>query len=121
MAAAVEFTRPATAPLWTLGTALVRAREEAGMSQKELADALAEKLGETVSRQRISKWERNIGEPGWSAFHHIARITGARWLLDLKIAGFSLSAVPLTDAQQMELDLWYEERRRPTLVGASRF
>lgn len=64
-------------PTYTLGEHLRKARLDAEMEQADLADAL------DVSRQLISKWERNVSVPSVIQYRALARVTGAGWLVPL--------------------------------------
>ena len=66
---AMAVTSP-TELTFTLGDRLALARRNAQMDQATLAQAIG------VSRPTISKWERNLGEPGVSQAIAIAEATG---------------------------------------------
>jgi transcriptional regulator with XRE-family HTH domain len=63
-------------PTWTLGDRLRKAREELGMSQQQLADALG------VDRKSISSWEVGRHQPRYRDVSAIAGATGVdlEWL-----------------------------------------
>lgn len=61
-----------------LGDVLRRARLDAGLDQKELAN----KIG--VSGGAISKWELGYSEPTVTQLRKIAEATDADWLYDLR-------------------------------------
>ncbi len=48
---------------WRLGDRLARAREHAGLDQKEMARLLTERTGIHTTQGAVSKWERNAGQP----------------------------------------------------------
>ena len=84
------------------------------MTQADFATAI------DVPPSTYATWEKGascqLGEG--EVARRIERVFGvpAAWTLDIKTGSVSLSAVSLTDSEQMELDLLYEERRRPLLV-----
>ena len=47
----------------TMGARIHRLRLENDMSQEELADAINKKLGTSINRSSISKYERNVSYP----------------------------------------------------------
>lgn len=61
-----------TAPTFTLGDRLRRARREAGLDRAELADALG------VTRTAVGQWENDIHAPKnlLDTAHRIAEVTG---------------------------------------------
>ena len=80
-------------PTWTLGDRLRKARDVAGLTQAEMADALVAR-GFRASRQAITNWETDAAQPrrmmdiidAWAAITEV----DVAWLLTgatVKIAG----------------------------------
>lgn len=67
-------TIAATAPTWTLGELMWKARKDAGLEQADVAAALG------VSRALVSRWERDLSDPGVRLFNRFADLTNAQWL-----------------------------------------
>lgn len=65
-----------TQRLFRSGELIAKARDDAGMTQQQLADALG------VHRNTIGRWEAdNDYEPSWANLRRIAAVTNAQWLL----------------------------------------
>lgn len=86
-------------PEWTFGDRLRKARRHAGLSQEQLADALA------IGRERYSGWETGRGRPpGGDEFVKLAKRAAEatevplEWLLGLEISSLlDPSGSPLVD------------------------
>lgn len=63
-----------TIPTPTLGQEIHRAREDAGLSQDELADRVG------YSRSYVSKWEKNSRKPNVAQLQAIMDALNAPWL-----------------------------------------
>lgn len=93
-------------PEWTVGDRLMKARQHAGLTQEQMATAISNEMGSTVSKQRISNWETDTNQPrrfidvvdAWS------RITGVdqAWILGFRTGSLS-PLVGLTSNPQPEL------------------
>jgi transcriptional regulator with XRE-family HTH domain len=96
---------------WTLGNRIEKARNKAGLKQAELALRIG------VSRQLISKWERDVSEPTVSQLIDIAKTcsVGVLALLDLDPSMTCLTW-PSDLAAQLELEF---DARRPDLALAA--
>lgn len=94
-------------PTWTLGDRIAKARRRAGLEQPELGALMG------VSRQMVSKWERDVTEPRPSQVERIADATSVpyAWLVgaDPRSRCF-IAPADLPDDEQLELDL--EDRPR---------
>lgn len=71
-------------PTWTLGDRLAKARDCAGLTNHEMADALG------VSRNTVTNWETGHTQPKRYAVEAWARITGVD--LDWLVGGERVSA-----------------------------
>lgn len=62
----------------TIGDRIKEAREAAGLSQQQLADAVAKGV-----RQRVNEWERGVRTPRRDALERIAEVLGVKagWLM----------------------------------------
>ena len=111
--AAIEQTTPVV-PEWSFGERLAKARRHAGLTQEQMAELLGRKPS------TIASWENETRQPRrlMALVAEWSRITGIdrEWILGSRTGSVALAAVSLTDAEQMELDLYYEERRRPSVV-----
>jgi transcriptional regulator with XRE-family HTH domain len=67
----------ATLPSWSVGDRLRKAREAAGLEQRQLAEAAG------ISRATISNAERGVGTPHLNTLQRWATVTGVpvAWLL----------------------------------------
>lgn len=80
-------------PEWTVGDRLMKARQHAGLTQEQMANAISVEMDVTVSKQRISNWETDTNQPrrfidvvgAWS------RITGVdqAWILGFRTGSLS--------------------------------
>ena len=84
-------------PVWTLGDRMWKARKFAGLEQTDVA----ERLG--VSRALVSRWERDLSDPGTRQLREFAEMTGVStaWLM----WGGAESAW-LQDSEARQLALW---------------
>lgn len=93
---------PAEIPTWTLGDRIARARRHARLEQVDLAATMG------VSRQMVSKWERDEREPKPSQVERIAEATRVSygWLVgaDPRSRCF-ISPAALPDGEQLQLAL----------------
>jgi transcriptional regulator with XRE-family HTH domain len=94
-------------PTWSLGDRLGKARRRAGLTQADMAVAISERLGRSVSKATVSNWENDVAQPHrfLAVVDAWASITRTRqaWLL----GGFrEKSGRP----EQLELDLWSTAR-----------
>ncbi len=99
----------------TLGNRLQRLRQRQGLSQ----DALAEKLG--VSRQAVSKWERDEAVPEVEKLLRLSELYGVS--LDELVKGDATQSAPQGESQaepaavQRERPVWEESLQWGGLVG----
>lgn len=62
------------APVWTFGELMWKARKDAELEQSEVAEVLG------VSRALVSRWERDLSDPGTRQLARFIQLTGADWL-----------------------------------------
>ena len=99
----------------TLGNRLQRLRQRQGLSQ----DALAEKLG--VSRQAVSKWERDEAVPEVEKLLRLSELYGVS--LDELVKGDATQSAPQGESQaepaasRRERPVWEESLQWGGLVG----
>ena len=99
----------------TLGNRLQRLRQRQGLSQ----DALAEKLG--VSRQAVSKWERDEAVPEVEKLLRLSELYGVS--LDELVNGDATQSAPQGESQaepaavQRERPVWEESLQWGGLLG----
>lgn len=64
-------------PIWTLGERMWKARKDKGLEQTEVAKALG------VSRALVSRWERDLSDPGARKLREFAGLTDVttEWLM----------------------------------------
>ena len=62
----------------SIGSIIAEGRKRAGFSQVELARELNSRFGYEISNKSISKWEKDLAEPGIPVFMDICRVTGIR-------------------------------------------
>ena len=99
----------------TLGNRLQRLRQRQGLSQ----DALAEKLG--VSRQAVSKWERDEAVPEVEKLLRLSELYGVS--LDELVKGDATQSAPQGESQaepaavQRERPVWEESLQWGGLLG----
>ncbi len=65
----------------TAGERIRSARRKAGLT----AQALAKVIG--CDRETVSKWERNLGEPGPTHVARLAMVLGPKWRADPQASG----------------------------------
>lgn len=63
----------AEVPRWTLGNRMWKARTVAGLEQAEVAKMVG------VSRALVSRWERDLSDPGYLQLRAFAEATKAPW------------------------------------------
>lgn len=66
-------------PQQTMGDLMRKARKAAHLSQTEVATQLG------TSQARVSRWENGDDDPGLREYRKFIEITGAEWLLDLRV------------------------------------
>ena len=74
-------------PEWTFGDRVRKARRVKGWAQAELAEALSEQLGHTVSAKAVAAWETDQNKPTdvVDVAQRLEEITGipATWFVGL--------------------------------------
>ena len=105
----------------TLGNRLQRLRQRQGLSQ----DALAEKLG--VSRQAVSKWERDEAVPEVEKLLRLSELYGVS--LDELVKGDATQSAPQAESQgesqaepaasRRERPVWEESLQWGGLLGGA--
>ena len=63
----------------TAGSIIAKHRKQCGMSQVELARLLSESLGFGISNKSVSKWEKDLADPGTRIFFELCRILEIRY------------------------------------------
>lgn len=51
-------------PEWTIGDRMTKARQHAGLTQEQMAKAISTQLGQSISKQRISRPGERAWRPG---------------------------------------------------------